>query len=126
MPIINVFNLTILLTLAFFGLLIFVLGAFIIFWSIYLLIQEVFIHGNKFIEKGPFKFVRHPIYLSWIIGTFGLALFANSLLGLIYSFILSLILSRIADYEEEDTRTRIGDEYVDYIKKVPKLFPFGI
>jgi nitrous oxidase accessory protein len=125
MPIINVFNLTILITLAFIGLLIFLLGAFIIFWGIYLLIKEVFIHGNKLIEKGPYKFVRHPLYLGWIIGTLGLALSANSLIGLIYSLILALILSHIAEYEEQDSRTRIGDEYMEYMKKVPRLFPFG-
>ncbi|MCZ7358352.1 MAG: right-handed parallel beta-helix repeat-containing protein [Candidatus Methanoperedens sp.] len=125
MPIMNVFNLTILIILAFIGLLIFVLGVFIIFWSIYLLIKEVFIHGNKLIERGPYKFVRHPLYLGWIIGTLGLALSANSLIGLIYSLILALILSYIAEYEEEDSRTRIGDEYGEYMKKVPRLFPFG-
>ncbi len=120
------FNLTFLLLSQVSGLLIFALGVFIIFWSVYFLIKEVFIRGNKLIKNGPYKFVRHPMYLGWIIGTLGLALSANSLIGLIYSLILALILSRIAGYEEEDSRIRIGDEYTDYIKKVPKLFPFGM
>lgn len=90
----------------------------------YYLIKEVFVHENKLRVKGPYAFIRHPMYLGWIIGALGLALSANSLIGLIYSFILALVLSRIAEYEEEDLRTRIGQEYVEYINKVPKLFPF--
>lgn len=120
------FNLIFLLVSKVFGIFIFALGIFIIFWSLYSLIKEVFVHENKLIVKGPYAFVRHPMYFGWIIGAVGLALFANSLIGLIYSFILALNLSYISEYEEEDLRTRFGHEYVEYLNKVPKLFPFGM
>ena len=120
------FNTISLLLLKVFGILIFTLGVFIILWSIYYLIKEVFVHKNKLRVKGPYKFVRHPLYLGWIIVAVGLALSANALIGLIYSIILALILSRIAEYEEEDLREKIGHDYVEYIHKVPKLFPFGM
>ncbi len=109
-----------------FGILMFAAGIFIIFWSMYSLRKEVFVPENKLIVKGPYLFVRHPMYLGGIIGAFGLALFAGSLIGLIYSSILALILSRIAEYEEEDLRARIGEEYEKYKKKVPKLYPLKI
>ena len=119
------FNMISFIAMKIIGILVFALGAFFIFWSMYYRIKGIIVHENKQIVKGPYAIVRHPMYLGWIIGAIGLASFNNSLIGLIYSFILFLILSRIADYEEEDSRIRIGDEYVDYIKKVPRLFPFG-
>jgi len=36
---------------------------------------------------------------------------------------LTLVLSHIADAEEEELRARFGEAYVEYGKKVPKLFP---
>ncbi len=117
------FNTISLILLKVFGILIFTLGVFIILWSIYYLIKEVFFHKNKIRVKGPYKFVRHPLYLGWIIVAVGLALSANALIGLIYSIILALILSRIAEYEEEDLREKIGPDYIEYINKVPKAIP---
>lgn len=105
------------------GILLFAIGLFIIFWSIYSLRKAVFVPGNKFIATGPYRFVRHPMYLGGIIGAFGLAIFAGLLLGTVYSFVLALVLSHIADAEEEDLRARFGEEYVEYTKKVPKFFP---
>lgn len=72
---------------------------------------------------GAYKYVRHPMYLGGIIGAFGLALLAGSLPGAVYSFVLALVLSHIADAEEENLRARFGEEYVEYARKVPKLLP---
>ncbi len=63
------------------------------------------------------------MYSGGVIGAFGLAVFAGSVLGLVYSFILALVLSHIADAEEEELRERFGNEYTEYINRVPKLFP---
>ena len=105
------------------GILLFIVGLFIIFWGMYSLRKAVFIPGNKLIAVGPYKYVRHPMYLGGIMGAFGLAVFAGSLLGAVYSFVLALVLSHIADAEEEELRARFGEEYVEYGKRVPKLFP---
>jgi len=105
------------------GLLLFVAGLFIIFRGSYSLRKAVFVPENKLMAAGPFAYVRHPMYFGGIVGAFGLALFAGSLFGLIYSLILTVVLSHIADAEEEDLKTRFGQEYVEYQSKVPKLFP---
>ncbi|VVB88932.1 Phospholipid methyltransferase [uncultured archaeon] len=105
------------------GIILFAAGLYIIYWGSYSLRKAVFIPENKLVTTGAFARVRHPMYLGGIIGAFGLALFAGSVLGFIYSFILALILSHIADSEEKDLRARFGQEYVEYQKKVPKLFP---
>ncbi len=105
------------------GILIFVAGLFMIIWGIHALRKTVFVPGNRLIVAGPFTIVRHPMYLGGIIGAIGLALFAGSLFGIIYSVILALVLSHIADVEEEDLQARFGNEYIVYKKRVPKLFP---
>ena len=58
-----------------------------------------------------------------ITGALGLALFAGSLLGTVYSFMLALVLSHIADAEEEELRARFGEGYSEYAERVPKLLP---
>lgn len=105
------------------GILLFVVGLFIIFWGMYSLRKAVFIPGNKLIAAGPYKYVRHPMYLGGIMGALGLALFAGSLLGVVYSFVLALVLSHIADAEEEELRARFREEYEEYGYKVPKHLP---
>jgi len=105
------------------GFLVFAVGLFLIFWGAYSLRKEVFVPGNKLVVTGAYKFVRHPMYLGGVAGAFGLALLAGSLFGAVYSFMLALVLSRIADAEEEDLRARFGEAYIEYKRKVPKLLP---
>ena len=105
------------------GLLVFAIGIFIITWAIYSLRKAVFVPGKKLIISGPFAIVRHPMYLGGITGAFGLSLFAGSLLGLVYSFVLALVLSHISGAEEKELRIRFGDDYIEYMKKVPKILP---
>ncbi len=105
------------------GLLLFAAGSFFIFWGIHSLRKAVFVPGTKLIESGPFALVRHPMYFGGIIGAFGTAIFSGSLFGLLYSLILSAVLSHIADAEEEDLIARFGRDYEEYKRKVPKIFP---
>ncbi len=107
-----------------FGLLIFIAGIFFIFWGIYSLRKAVFVPGNKLVISGPYRFVRHPMYFGGVTGALGLALFAGSLLCILYSFMLAAVLSHIADAEEEGLREEFGEDYVAYARKVPKLFAF--
>ena len=106
-----------------FGILLFTTGIFVIFWGMYSLRKMVFVPENKLVVEGPYRFVRHPMYSGGITGAFGLAVFSSSLPGIIYSIILTLVLSHIADAEEKDLIARLGQEYKIYRKRVPKLFP---
>lgn len=105
------------------GILIFIFGIFIISWGIYTLRIAVFIPENKLIIAGPYKFVRHPMYFGGITGASGLALMAGSIPGAIYSLLLAVVLSHISDAEEKDLIVRFGNDYLEYRKKVRKLFP---
>ncbi len=105
------------------GLLIFAAGSFYIFWGIFSLRRAVFVPETRLIETGPFAHARHPMYFGGIIGAFGIAIFAGSISGLLYSLILWAVLSHIADAEEDDLTARFGREYEEYKRKVPKIFP---
>ncbi|MCX9025660.1 MAG: isoprenylcysteine carboxylmethyltransferase family protein [Candidatus Methanoperedens sp.] len=105
------------------GLLLFAAGLLFIFWGMYTLRKAVFVPETKFVAAGPYRFVRHPMYSGGVIGAFGLAVFGGSALGAVYSFVLALVLSHIADAEEGELRERFGKSYLDYRKRVPKLFP---
>ncbi len=72
------------------------------------------------ISPTPFLLsVKGNVFLGGIIGALGLALFVGSLLGAVYSFVLALVLSHIADAEEEDLRARFGKEMLSMRRGFP-------
>jgi protein-S-isoprenylcysteine O-methyltransferase Ste14 len=78
--------------------------------------------AGAFKAPGLYRYVRHPLYLGLIIGfwaspchTVDSLLFAAAMTGYIYIGI---------HFEEKDLRSRMGDQYAQYAKQVPKLFPW--
>lgn len=75
----------------------------------------------KLWAKGPYKFMRHPLYVFLIIFFFSrsymdLQVFTFSVCGTIY-----LIFG--ARSEEKKLLNKFGNEYKDYMSKVPGFFP---
>lgn len=89
--------------------------------------SSVYMSGHKthtLINKGPYSMVRHPLYMFSFIGTIGVGLLTENLL------ILSVLLLLFAGYyplvilaEEEKLLKKHGDEYVRYMKRVPRFIP---
>lgn len=81
--------------------------------------------GHELIEKGLYKYIRHPIYLGDIIS--GLAFFIafNSIIiSIIYAILLFIIYNQRANYEEKILLMNFGQNYKDYQKRTKKYFPF--
>lgn len=74
--------------------------------------------------EGAFKIVRHPIYLFSILflgfrPTMSLFYFVLFICIVIYFYVGSI-------YEERKLVEKFGDEYMEYQKRVPRLFPWKV
>jgi len=76
------------------------------------------------IKNGPYKYVRHPIYLCVIFELLGFPLIPNSY----YAFLIALfgyvpvLLVRLF-LEEKALFKKFGEEYIEYKKRVPCIIP---
>ncbi len=80
--------------------------------------------NHKLITDGPYKFIRHPMYLSYLVFFLGLTLISgNYVFGLLSNgIILSLIFLRLP--LEEKILIQRFPEYEKYSKKVSRIIPF--
>lgn len=98
------------------GILIFLIGTFVYFkWEIF---WERTYKG-QLVTNGIFQYIRHPHYTSLIIVGFGLAFFFFSLFALLIAVIaIPIMIWSIID-EEKLLIKQYGNEYKDYMVKVP-------
>jgi len=98
------------------GLTIFLLGTFVYFkWEIF---WHKTYHG-QLVTGGIFRYIRHPHYTSLLIICFGLALFFYSTFALAVAVVaIPIMVWSIID-EEKLLIKQYGDEYKEYIEKVP-------
>jgi len=79
---------------------------------------------DHLIVEGPYGFCRHPQYLSFFIMILGIDLMFMSLIGVVYTFIIS-IPSAIyrAKIEDKLLREKFGEEWNNYADKVGFILP---
>ena len=83
---------------------------------------EVLGAGEDVTERGPFTFVRHPIYLGWVLLTFGVP--EMTLGRLTFAFISFVYLLVAIPFEERALVQRHGASYRRYQSRVRwRLFP---
>jgi protein-S-isoprenylcysteine O-methyltransferase Ste14 len=75
------------------------------------------------IRQGPFRFIRHPIYLSEIMFYLGLLMFRTSLAAAFVWILAIVFFVVIARYEEKLLLARFGDDYRQYMKDVGMFLP---
>lgn len=80
-------------------------------------------HAGKVIDTGVYGYVRHPMYLGSLLILLGFIVTTLSVLSLAIWVALFMFLDRMAAYEEQDLKRILGQQYVDYQKKVPKWLP---
>ena len=78
---------------------------------------------SKLIDSGVYSWIRHPMYLGTLLSCLGLFFAIPSLLSLGIWIAFFIFYDKMATYEEEDLTRILGDEYMDYQKRVPKWFP---
>ncbi|HEC44152.1 MAG TPA: isoprenylcysteine carboxylmethyltransferase family protein [Bacteroides sp.] len=75
------------------------------------------------ITKGVFSLVRHPIYLAAILSYMGLIFITLSIITTGLWLLIIIFYHFISSYEEKLLINMYGDDYREYRKKVPMLFP---
>ncbi len=76
-----------------------------------------------FVQSGPYRFVRNPMYTGLLFAglSLGVAL-ANCLIALLFSLVFVLLALRTAR-EESYLIARFGDQYREYMTRVGRFFP---
>jgi len=75
------------------------------------------------IRKSVFNVVRHPIYLSEILLYLGFLMLSISLAAVFVWIVAILFLHYISRHEERLLLARFGEEYEQYMRKVPMWIP---
>lgn len=78
---------------------------------------------SKLLEKGAYKYVRHPRYLGRFMIVTGFALFANNALSFIMAGIHVCSHLMIIPFEEKELARRFGVQYLQYRRRTPMLIP---
>jgi protein-S-isoprenylcysteine O-methyltransferase Ste14 len=111
------------------GLVLFTLGGILILWSRACLgewfaTRLVTKKGQRVIQEGPYKFVRHPIYVGGTLALWGLTLALNSLVTLLILAIpFPIFLYVVARVEEKLLVSTFKGEYQEYQSKVSMFVP---
>lgn len=112
------------------GFVVIVLGESIRLWGVAIAGSETRttgpVGGTYLITRGPFSYVRNPLYVGNILIYVGVGIMSNAvfpwlaLIALIYFF---WQYSLIVNLEEEHLREKFGEEYKRYCESVPRFFP---
>jgi protein-S-isoprenylcysteine O-methyltransferase Ste14 len=79
---------------------------------------------RKLVVRGPYRFVRNPMYIGAGMTLAGAALYYQSLSILIYTGLFFLITHLfVVLYEEPTLRRTFGDEYEAYLRRVRRWWP---
>ena len=78
---------------------------------------------DLFIEAGPYKWVRHPVYACLIVGAVATALMFGRPSSLGGAVLLAIAFVVRIHFEESALRSETGS-YDDYAERVPMLVPF--
>jgi protein-S-isoprenylcysteine O-methyltransferase Ste14 len=80
---------------------------------------------ESLVVRGPYKHVRHPLYLgvvSLIAGWSLLLDYTFLLMSAIFLFLWFNVV--VAPFEERELRAMFGEEYEQYSNEVPRMIPF--
>ena len=112
-----------------FGAILTVAGILICFWARIILGRNwsgtvTIKRDHELILRGPYRFVRHPIYSGLLIGMLGSAIvygYARCFIGVL---ICGVALWMKLQIEERFMTQQFGDQYTQYRRRVRALVPF--
>ncbi|MBN1535748.1 MAG: isoprenylcysteine carboxylmethyltransferase family protein [Anaerolineales bacterium] len=89
------------------------------YWSTTLQLRN----SHTIITRGPYAWVRHPMYSVLMLCFLGLALVSEIWLLLLWAVLSPVFFNRIAGIEEMMMKEQFGDEYLAYMNQTGRFFP---
>jgi protein-S-isoprenylcysteine O-methyltransferase Ste14 len=78
---------------------------------------------HELVERGPYRWVRHPIYTGLLLALLGSTLFLGEWRGFVGTAIIAASFWIKLRLEERWMREEFGEAYVDYMHRVKALVP---
>ena len=106
-----------------------IISAILPIWGFLLLYKkgkpkEQLENTSRLVKTGLYKYIRHPLYLSLLVGGFGALLKDPGYVQIVLAVINTIALILTARVEEKEMLNKFGSEYADYIKKTKMFFPY--
>jgi protein-S-isoprenylcysteine O-methyltransferase Ste14 len=79
---------------------------------------------TELVTTGAYRYIRHPIYSSFLFGAWGVFLKHLSLVSALLALLTTLFAVMSAKREESENASYFGDEYRDYMKRTKMFIPF--
>jgi protein-S-isoprenylcysteine O-methyltransferase Ste14 len=88
--------------------------------------SEVIIYqGHQLVERGPYKFVRHPMYTGGFLMSLGMGLAVQSWIAtVVIAIAILLVIGYRISVEEKALISEFGEQYKSYSRRVKRLIPF--
>ena len=88
--------------------------------------REVNINKDQeLISNGPYKFLRHPLYLGLFLLTIAVPIFFQNIVTIVFSIIfMSLAIKNRMVLEETNMEKILGEKYIDWKNKRYRFIPF--
>lgn len=80
--------------------------------------------SDRVIVGGPYRYVRNPMYVAFVVAIVGLTLLLARPVLLIYAAAFGVAIAAFVHWYEEPTmRKRFGEHYLAYCRQVPGWLP---
>jgi protein-S-isoprenylcysteine O-methyltransferase Ste14 len=112
------------------GVILFVAGSGFVAWCYSFLgtnlspYPEV-VPDHQVVDRGPYRYLRHPGYLGAIVALVGLGLALQSWLALLVLLVVGIAALALRIHLEEKLMTaELGEPYVSYVGRTKRFIPF--
>lgn len=79
---------------------------------------------TELVDTGIYKYIRHPLYSSLLILTWGIYFKNTTIALMLVSIISSICLYYTARIEEDENTAFFGEKYPEYMKRSKMFIPF--